>query len=174
MPAIQRLISKLGVQQWELSSLKLEKALVYSAQDQKDVNEVIEGVYVKGRENGLIVPFGKIWCGNTDEERQKYFETGITPSPDGQCHIVDKVRYLDARNGQLFTCSLIPHRPDAQEHASIFESFSRFAVDNESTRAQADFFRSHGPLRCTGCSSTAAGVSNDLATSPQCKLAWYY
>ncbi len=174
MPLIQKLISDLGVHQWELSSLKLERPLDYSIEDQIDVEAVIDGVYVQGRKNNYIVPFGKIWCGNTKKEREEYFKTGVTPRPDGQCHIVDRVRYLDAKRGQLFACSLIPHRLEAQAWAASCEDFSKFDLDNESTRAQAEFFRSYGPLVCTGCSTTAAGASNEIGQYLPRDMGWWY
>lgn len=162
MPALQNLLTRMGVEQWELSSLKLERRLDYTRRDRNDVERVVRYVYEQGRCEGRLVPFGKPWCGATAEERRRYFETGVTPRPDGRCHVVKYVRYLDARTKRLFPCSLLPHRPHAESIADQIEEWSQFAVDGRAVQACADRFFVEGPSKCTGCSTTAAGFSNDI------------
>lgn len=164
MPALQRILQDAGVDQWELSSLKLERPLDWSAADQADLDAVVQQVYTRGRQPGRLVPMGKVWCGETEPERERYLATGSTPRPDGVCRVVDKVRYLDARGGMLYPCSLLPHRPDAQLTGVRVGALESARVNGERIRAQARRFRVEGPGCCTGCSTTAAGYSNAFGT----------
>lgn len=162
MPALQELLTELGVKQWELSSLKLERKLDYSEQDRHDIEPVIDYVYRQAAAAGRLVPMGKIWCGNTSEERERYFALGVTPRADNQCLLVDKVRYLDSKNGRLYSCSLIPHRPDSPTYAAAAGTPESFSVVSPAILRQAEQFKREGPQVCTGCSTTAAGFSNHL------------
>lgn len=163
MPALQVVLSDIGVDQWELSSLKLERRLDWSACDEADLDAVVEQVYGKGRRLGRLVPLGKVWCGETEQERAEYLATGATPRPDHVCRVVDHVRYLDARGGMLFPCSLLPHRPEAQLIGVRVGDLASARIDDDAIRAKARWYRIEGPRRCTGCSTTAAGFSNALA-----------
>lgn len=165
MPALQDVFTALSVRQWEMSSLKLNKGpLGYTDADRKAIEQdVIPTIFERGLSQGKLVPFGKIWCGDTPVERDRYFNEGIPPRADGVCHVVDYVRYLDARNGKLYACSLIPHRVESEKvypaFARLGGDFSTCAADIE---AQADYFRANGSTVCTGCSTTAAGFSNRI------------
>lgn len=161
MPRLQDLLTDLGVGQWELSSLKLERPLGWSAADRADVDEIVAYVYEDGKACSRLVPMGKVWCGEPGPERQRYFDTGITPRADGVCLLVRKVRYLDARNGRLFPCSLLPHRPEAAVGPPAPPPDS-FSVNGPELLRDAEWFEEHGPNVCTGCSTTAAGYSNAL------------
>lgn len=162
MPALQDLLTERGVHQWELSSLKLERPLEYTPADIEDVEAVVQYVYRAALAAGRLLPRGKVWCGETEEEKRRYFATGITPRADGECHLVDRVRYLDARNRRLYACSLIAHRPNKDEYAVPVGDWRTFSVSSAPIQAQADHFKIHGPNQCTGCSSTAAGFSDEI------------
>ena len=165
MPALQDLLTAWGVSQWELSSLKLERKLDYTEQDQREIEEVVEYVYREAPKANRLVPMGKVWCGETAGERARYFATGITPRADGTCLLVDKVRYLDAKNNQLYACSLIPHRPGAWDYAAPGLPPEEFSVLEPNIMNQAAYFKYAGPSVCTGCSTTAAGYSNQLRSN---------
>lgn len=165
MPELQDILTEIGVVQWEMSSLKLETRLDYSDADRTLIeSQIIPEMFDEAREKGKLIPFGKIWCGDTQTERDVYFATGKTPSADRVCHIVDRVRYLDAKAGKIYPCSLIPHRiPETiksfPETRAIAPDFSQ--AMNQAT-ILADYYREAGPTECTGCSTTAAGLSNNL------------
>ena len=162
MPALQSLLTSLGVEQWELSSLKLERRLLYLPEDVDALEAVVKHVYREGPATGLLRPLGKPWCGGTPTERARYLETGATPRPDEVCNVVDQVRYLDAKNGRLFACSLLPHRPHARHMAARVAGPSSYSGHAPDIVRQADYYREHGPAECTGCSATAAGFSNAI------------
>lgn len=164
MPYLQEIFTDMGVEQWEMSSLKLSGPLSYSAQDRREIEEeVIPRMFEEARGAGKLIPFGKIWCGDTAEERDRYFETGITPRADHVCHVVDRVRYLDGKTGRLYACDLIPHRQECQtQYPAIVCAKTRFSIAQADIEAQAGYFRTAGPRKCSGCSTTAAGFSNDI------------
>lgn len=162
MPQLQDLLTEIGVHQWELSSLKLERPLEHSAEDRLDIEGVINYVYRDAFQGKRLIPMGKIWCGETEEERERYFTFGITPRADHKCLLVDKVRYLDAKNGYLYACSLISHRPKALEYAAPVLPSCNFSVMDDRILRQVDYFKKCGPSTCTGCSTTASGYSNQL------------
>ena len=168
MPELQNLFTEMGVEQWEMSSLKLEdQKLNYKDGDRELIeNTIIPTMFERASEEGKLIPFGKIWCGDNKAERDLYFATGITPRADGVCHVVDHVRYLDAKNGKLYTCSLTPHRvgnEDVKMLSAFVNSAENLSTKAKNVEAQADFFRKAGPKSCTGCSTTAAGFSNRIA-----------
>lgn len=165
MPSLQDLLTEMGVKQWELSSLKLERRLDYSDSDRKDILTVIRYVYDDAVLAGRLVPMGKIWCGNTDEERERYFATGVTPRPDGRCHIVRLVRYIDGRNKLLIPCSLLPHRPKVDRIATQIADWKMISLSPIAMTSCVNRFQNDGPRVCTGCSTTAAGLSNDIDQS---------
>jgi cytosylglucuronate decarboxylase len=161
MPALQKAFTALGVTQWELSSLKLERPLEWSEADRKAIDNVVFEVYDEGFKRGYLPPMGKVWCGEPGEERDRYLRTGITPRPDDACLVVRHVRYLDARNGLIFPCSLLPHRPGF-ERGPVAPPPTAFTPNPTELMDYASWFEEHGPETCTGCSATAAGWSNDL------------
>ena len=72
----------------EGSSVKLGHKLGYHPKDRADLECVVNYVYREGAVQGRPVPtMGKIWCGETPEERELYLSTRITPRPNGQCHV---------------------------------------------------------------------------------------
>ncbi len=164
MPELQVVLTKMGVEQWEMSSLKLGKRLDYSDEDRSRIeNIVIPKIFNEGAKRNLLVPFGKTWCGDSQKERDLYFQTGITPRPEGICEIVNFVRYYDPKNKRLYACSLIPHREESEKRfPAIVESAGSFSTEADDIEKQAGFFHKQGPYRCTGCSSTAAGLSNQV------------
>jgi cytosylglucuronate decarboxylase len=165
LPTLQELLTSLGVESWELSSLKLERALDYTARDVLDLDAVVRAVFGDAHAAGRLVPMGKVWCGRTAAERQRYLATGTTPRPDDICRVVRHVRYYDAKNARLYPCSLLPHRLNA-ESVGVETPVSEFALDSARMRARADYWEYHGPRECIGCSTTAAGYSNELAAGP--------
>lgn len=175
MPSLQDLLTEMGVEQWELSSVKLERQLDYPESDRQDVTVVNRYVYHEAAAAGRLVPMGKIWCGNTDEERERYFSTGVTPRPDMHCHVVHLVRYIDGRAQRMFPCSLLPHRPEADEIATRIVNWDGFSLNSETMRECVKLFHAEGPRTCTGCSATAAGLSNDIELSREVAEAdWVY
>lgn len=163
-PQLQQLFTDLGVQQWELSSLKLEHPLDWSADDVRDIAAAVEAVYHTGKAQGRVVPSGKVWCGESEEEFRRYVDTGITPRADDLCHVVERVRYLDAKYRTQFPCSLLVHRPGAGDFGAPVEDWDGYSTREDRIEAQVERFRRDGPSTCTGCSSTAAGYSNELAS----------
>lgn len=157
MPALQRILTDIGVHQWELSALKLSDMPEYD--DIAGVLEVGTEVY----EGGLLRPSGKRWYGDTEEERRRYFEEGVPPRASGpRCHAATDVVYLDGRNAQAFACSCLPHRPKSQSGpvpVRIGLPTGRQIFDDD-LRRQQDYFHRNGPFECTGCSSAAAGYSD--------------
>jgi cytosylglucuronate decarboxylase len=161
MPVLRTVLEDLDVRQWELSSLKLERPLDWTPADIADVDAVVAQVYGGAAQ---LRPMGKVWCGESAAERERYFRTGITPRADARCRVVEHVRYLDARNGMLFPCSLVPHRPGAMDNGARAAPPSQFSVSGRGIERQARRLALEGPHVCTGCSATAAGYSNDLAS----------
>lgn len=164
MPHLQNILTDLGVSQWEMSSLKLGKKLDYLPEDRSIIEtKIIPEMFTEAAKAGKLVPFGKIWCGNTQAERDVYFSTGVTPRADGVCHVVDHVRYYDPKNGRLYACSLVPHRVEASMlYPAFVRAASEISTKSADIQAQADFFKVAGPKICNGCSTTAAGFSNNI------------
>jgi cytosylglucuronate decarboxylase len=162
LPALQDLLTEIGVGQWELSSLKLERRLDYRRGDESDLDAVVRYIYDEAGPAGRLVPMGKPWCGRTVEERTRYLGTGVPPRPDRRCHVVDHVRYVDARALTTFPCSLLPHRPIATTISTVKPSLATLDPMDDSVNAVAAHFAVAGPNVCTGCSATAAGYSNDI------------
>jgi len=172
MPQLRCVLTEAGVQQWELSALKLGRLIVYP--DPDDVRRVCEPLY-EGRDRGMLVPLGKRFYGDNTDEQERFFTQAITPRASRPlCHVVDDVIYLDSKNGRGYACSCISHRDDGQEHSSaVLRTGATWHIDTTDFRSHADRFRTDGPLMCVGCSTTAAGYSDDVA-----KLAevppWHY
>lgn len=161
MPVLQKLFTQLGISYWELSALKLEESIVYEDKKEK-IDKVIQTVYSGGENGEQIIPFGKIWCGNTLEEQNEYFFNSIPPRPTGRCHIVKFVRYYDPENRSLYMCSLTPHRGISEKLYKKFQPEEELAFDSPEIKKIEDYFYEHGPTICKGCSSTAAGCSDYL------------
>lgn len=157
MPALQALLANLGVNTWELSALKLDSVERYP--DPAAVLRVGAKVYA-----GSPRPLGKPWYGSTPDEQTRYFEHGVPPRPSGRyCHVVDDVIYVDGRNGGVFPCSCLPHRNDLTPLGipTVRLPHSESIITPEFLAMQSTF-RESGPTRCTGCSATAAGYSDDV------------
>ena len=160
MPKLRRVLADTGVVQWELSALKLERMIVYP--DPDDVRRVCDPLYES--DSGMLVPLGKRFYGDSAEEQERFFTQAITPRASRPlCHVVDDVVYLDGKNGRGYACSCISHRDDGQEHSSAtLRTRDVWHLDTVAFRVHADRFRTNGPLECTGCSTTAAGYSDDV------------
>jgi cytosylglucuronate decarboxylase len=157
IPELQRVLTRLGVQQWELSSLKLEREMVYSSPEH--VLEVCDPVYAADH-GELLVPLGKRFYGDTPLEREVYFTTGNTPRASlPLCHVTDDVIYLDGKYGRSYACSCLPHRSDG---GAPTREGGDLELDTRQFQEHADHYRIQGPRLCTGCSTTAAGYSDDV------------
>lgn len=170
MLKLQDLLTEWGVDQWELSAIKLNKRMHYSDLEIEKIRAVNEELYNR---EGKLIPTGARWSGNDAKAEELFFQKGIAPLPSGTCHIVDVIRYLDAKNGTLYICSLNPHRLEGEQKPEQFTDYSNFKLNGEITCRNADYFRAHGPKVCTGCSSTAAGLSDQIQAGEPLGD-WYY
>ncbi|MER7847727.1 cytosylglucuronate decarboxylase [Kitasatospora sp. NPDC096077] len=162
MPELQRVLTQAGVRQWELSALKLDRTIRYP--DPEHVRAVCDPLY-RADPAALLVPMGKRFYGDTPEEQWQYFEDSTPPRASlPLCHVTDDVIYLDGRRGRLHACSCIPHRDesDGPGGAPLREN-GVVLLDTPAFRSHADHFREQGPQVCSGCSTTAAGYSDDVA-----------
>ncbi|MCS0634812.1 cytosylglucuronate decarboxylase [Streptomyces sp. LP05-1] len=162
MPELQRVLTDAGVRQWELSALKLDRSIRYP--DPEEVRAVCDPVY-DADPDALLVPLGKRFYGDTPEERERYFADSQTPRASKPlCHVVDDVIYIDGKNGRMFACSCLPHREGSGEPGGApLRERGAIRLDTPVFRTHADFFRDRGPEVCSGCSTTAAGYSDDVA-----------
>lgn len=162
MPRLQRVLTEAGVRQWELSALKLERAIRYP--DPHHVRALCDPVYEADPER-MLVPLGKRFYGDTPEEQELYFSSSVTPrASEPLCHVVDDVIYLDGKYGRAYACSCLPHREgDDEPGGAPLREAGAIRLDTPAFRTHADFFRTEGPRVCNGCSATAAGYSDDVA-----------
>lgn len=164
MPALQRKLTELGVQQWEVSAIKLERQIAYH--DPMRVREICAAIYEADTETTLV-PMGKRFYGSEPEEEKLFFEVGVTPRPSPpRCNLVGDVIYLDAKTGHGFGCSLLPHRDAEESGGGVPLRFnSEWKLNVPEFDAHVRLFRSKGPTRCRGCSATAAGYSDEVERS---------
>ncbi|MGI5478664.1 cytosylglucuronate decarboxylase [Streptomyces lavendofoliae] len=162
MPELQRVLTETGVKQWELSALKLDRSIRYP--DPDEVRAVCDPVY-DADPGTWLVPLGKRFYGDTPEEQERYFTESQTPRASRPlCHVVDDVIYIDGKNERMYPCSCLPHRQDEDGPGGApLREGGVIGLDTPVFRAHADFFRGRGPELCTGCSTTAAGYSDDVA-----------
>lgn len=169
LPRLQQTLTAAGVQQWELSALKLERSIVYP--DPQDVIDTCEPIYLADPHSALV-PLGKRFYGDTTQERERYFTESVTPRASRPlCHVVDDVIYLDAKGGKGFACSCISH---AERVPGVgLRDGRNWNLGIPKFREHMDEFRERGPLVCNGCSTTAAGYSDDVARLGDVP-AWHY
>jgi cytosylglucuronate decarboxylase len=166
---LQRLLTDLAVDSWELSALKIAgQRQVYD--DHDDVRRVGGVIYDT---EGRLRPLGKRWYGETPDEQSAYLQGGRPPRATGPtCHTTEDVLYLDGKNGHIFVCSCIPHHPKSVRFAASFRTpDGRIELDGADLAKQREYFRLYGPKSCTGCTSTAAGYS-DLVASGVTPAPW--
>ncbi len=173
MPALQEVLTQLNVDQWELSTLKLERRLEYTEADREDLEKVTKAVYVDGPSKGMLRPMGKVWWGETVSEKDAYLLRGIAPRPTECCHVVSRVRYLDPATRLLYPCSLLPHRPDSVPLSVPVGDWSQLPIESPEMLAIVDSLESGGFRRCTGCSTTAAGFL-PAVSRPNADWRWEY
>ncbi|MEU8778694.1 cytosylglucuronate decarboxylase [Streptomyces sp. NPDC048606] len=162
MPRLQEVLTQAGVRQWELSALKLDRTITYP--DADHVRAVCDPLY-EADPAALLVPMGKRFYGDTPREQERYFTESVTPrAAEPLCHVADDVIYVDGKYGRAYACSCIPHREgdDGPGGAPLREQ-GVIRLDTPVFRTHADYFRAHGPEVCGGCSTTAAGYSDDVA-----------
>ncbi|MFJ8164910.1 cytosylglucuronate decarboxylase [Streptomyces sp. NPDC096136] len=172
MPRLQEVLTQAGVRQWELSALKLDRTITYP--DADHVRAVCDPLY-DADPAALLVPMGKRFYGDTPREQERYFTGSVTPrAAEPLCHVADDVIYVDGKYGRMYACSCIPHREgdDGPGGAPLREQ-GVVRLDTPVFRAHADYFRERGPEVCSGCSTTAAGYSDDVARLGTVG-AWHY
>ena len=162
MPALQSALEAVGVEQWELSAIKLDRRVRY--EDPDDVLTTCAPLY-DGSRAGRLVPMGKRFYGETEAAQRLYFEEGTTPRPElSECRLVGDVIYLDPKVQRNFGCSLLPHRSEQQNRqGSPALSAGQWILNSEAFADHVAYFRANGPQQCQGCSSTAAGYSDDVS-----------
>ncbi|MBT8339254.1 MAG: cytosylglucuronate decarboxylase [Desulfatitalea sp.] len=172
MPRLQKRLSKLGVQQWELSAIKLEQRVTYP--DRDHVLSVCEPIY-EANNGSMLVPMGKRFYGDTLLEQDLYFKFGISPRPSPpQCHLVGDALYLDAKAGLGFGCSLLPHRNAEESGGGVrMRTKDGWTLDVTEFHDHVNQFRLEGYKRCRSCSTTAAGYSDQVALTGNVDL-WQF
>jgi cytosylglucuronate decarboxylase len=162
MPLLQEVLTQAGVRQWELSALKLDRSITYP--DPDDVRRVCDRVY-DADPTSLLVPMGKRFYGDHPQEQERYFAESVTPrASQPLCHITDDVIYVDGKYGRMYACSCLAHREDDEGPGGApLRGAGVIDLDTPAFREHADFYRERGPLVCNGCSTTAAGYSDDVA-----------
>lgn len=164
MPEMQAILTKLGIRQWELSAIKLERPIAYP--DPEHVRAICDPIY-DANPDTAIIPMGRRFYGDTEGERSMFFATGVTPRPTPPCcHLVGDVIYLDAKAGRGFGCSLLPHRSADQSGGGVqMRNDCGWELDSDEFQNHVKHFRLAGPNVCKGCSTTAAGYSDQVAQS---------
>ncbi|MFE2043351.1 cytosylglucuronate decarboxylase [Streptomyces sp. NPDC059477] len=172
MPRLQEVLTQAGVRQWELSALKLDRSITYP--DADHVRSVCDPIY-DADPTALLVPMGKRFYGDTPQEQERYFTGSVTPrAAEPLCHVADDVIYVDGKYGRMYACSCIPHREgDGSPGGAPLRERGVIRLDTPVFRAHADYFRERGPAVCNGCSTTAAGYSDDVARLGAVG-AWHY
>ncbi|MEU2873273.1 cytosylglucuronate decarboxylase [Streptomyces olivoreticuli] len=162
MPRLQEVLTEAGVRQWELSALKLDRSITYP--DPGHVRAVCDAVY-DADPGQLLVPMGKRFYGDTPEEQERYFIHSMTPRASRPlCHVVDDVIYVDGKYGRMYACSCLPHREgDGRPGGAPLREGGAIRLDTPAFREHVALFRERGPEMCSGCSTTAAGYSDDVA-----------
>ncbi|MFI6087907.1 cytosylglucuronate decarboxylase [Streptomyces sp. NPDC051218] len=161
MPDLQKVLTEAGVEQWELSALKLERSITYP--DPDHVRAICDPIY-DADPNALLVPLGKRFYGDTPQEQERYFAESLTPrASEPLCHVVDDVIYIDGKYGRMYACSCLPHREGEDLGGAPLREGGAIHLDTPVFRTHANFFRERGPDMCGGCSTTAAGYSDDVA-----------
>jgi cytosylglucuronate decarboxylase len=172
MPLLQERLTALRVQQWELSAIKLGRPIVYS--DPEDVHAVCERLYAADPGSHLV-PMGKRFFGEAPEERMRFFNHGITPrAAPPHCNLIGDVIYIDAKAGLAYGCSLLPHRSAGESGGGVRVRTSEgWRLDSPEFREHVLHFHMAGPRECRGCSTTAAGYSDDVAKQIEIG-AWHF
>jgi cytosylglucuronate decarboxylase len=172
MHELQKKLTAFGVQQWELSGIKLGTKVSYS--EPEHVRAVCEPIY-QAESRDLLVPMGKRFYGDTVAEQDLYFQFGIPPrSSPPECQLVGDVIYLDAKAGLGFGCSMLPHRRSQESGGGVdMRRGGSWVLDVPEFHEHVAFFRKSGPTRCSGCSTAAAGYSDDVAKSGNA-APWHY
>lgn len=152
MVKLQEIFTKIGVDYWELSALKLDMKIEYDATEQ-EIAEITKKIYF---DRDKLIPYGKMWCGDSKLEQEKYFNKSLPPRVNTDCSMTSRIRYYDAKNRNMYVCSLLPHRSLSSDHYYHFDDGEKFEYSNKEIDKIADFYRKHGKDICTGCSSTAA------------------
>jgi cytosylglucuronate decarboxylase len=162
MARLQQLLADIGVQQWELSAIKLDRPISY--RDPEHVRSVCEPIYAADPKT-MVVPMGKRFYGDTAAEQDLFFRRGITPRASPPfCNVVADVIYLDAKTGRGYGCPLLPHRSQRESGpGSLLRVESGWTFDQTDFRDHVRHFYVVGPHTCTGCSSSAAGYSDHIA-----------
>jgi cytosylglucuronate decarboxylase len=162
MPELQERLTAIGIRQWELSAIKLERPIAYP--DPQHVLAVCGPLY-EADPSTRLVPMGKKFYGETEAEQRLFFEFAITPRPTPPlCHLVGDVIYIDAREGRGFGCSLLPHRDEKDSGGGVrLRNDRAWTLDVPEFADHMNLFQSIGPSVCRGCSTTAAGYSDRVA-----------
>ena len=162
MPELQETLEAAGVEQWELSAIKLDRRIRYEKPDH--VLATCEPLYDRSFPERLV-PMGKKFYGETQAARRLYFDEGITPRPElSECRLIGDVIYLDPKTQRSFGCSLLPHRSQLENrNGSTAFSKGRWTLEPEGFASHVDYFRINGPNQCRSCSSTAAGYSDEVS-----------
>lgn len=162
MPTLQQLLTLLGIEQWELSAVKLGRPIRYPSPE--EVRAVCDPIYDSDPASRLV-PMGKRFYGNTIDEQRLFFDAGIMPrSSPPACNLVGDVIYIDAKTGRGFGCSLLPHRTAEESRlGTVLQRGGAWTLDTPGYLAHVEQFRATGPTVCSGCSTTAAGYSDTVA-----------
>jgi cytosylglucuronate decarboxylase len=167
MVELQKILEDEGVNQWELSALKLDTKKIHY-RDPASVLAVGKIIY---EGSSKLKPMGVPWYGRSETHQQEYFEKGIPPRPSGpNCHVTRDVIYLDGKTNQLFACSCLPHRVQVKDFQA---QYSPGQILGENFKNQRQWYYERGPRVCTGCSATAAEYG-DIAAAGRSLGDWAY
>jgi cytosylglucuronate decarboxylase len=151
IPVLKKHFSRLGIDYWEVSALKLKSKIKYI-----DLIDTIEDVINEVYKGDGIIPYGKIWCGNSQEERDNYFKNSIPPRVDGNCRIAKMIRFYDAKNRNIYVCSLLVHRLLSKNDYYHFDDEEKFCLNNEVINGISEKFYTNGHNICNGCSASSS------------------
>src|SRR6185437_893041 len=106
----------------------------------------------------------KRFYGDTEQERELFFSQGITPRASRPlCHVTDDVIFYDPINQRAYACSCLAYRSDGVAILADRNRHPAGVFTSQDFAAHAAQFKAEGPRTCTGCSTTAAGYSDDVA-----------
>lgn len=138
---------EIGIDQWSIIPLRFDKNLWNDDKKQEYINIYND---FKGRvdklEKPILLGYSKYWGGRNKKEQENLFNNNMLYRPNGECKLVNKVRFYIPDSDMFIPCNCASHRI----HQIKIDNNKKLTMEEE-TEEMRKWLSNNGPKVCTGC-----------------------
>ncbi|MCL6449895.1 MAG: radical SAM protein [Acetobacteraceae bacterium] len=160
MVRMARSLAEWGVDSWALNPVKDAPSLFLSRAQILEFNRTVPEIEKALRDGGVSLKALTPYVLGRDDREVALSAGGRYPARPGRCYVPYLVAYVDAKQGTVTACNLLPHRKDRPlTQEGLWDKGFAAIWNSPAYRAKREAFARRAARACTGCEPANAALN---------------